>query len=260
MASADRLVDGLTLFLTGGASNTDPALSLGGIPSSVRVRGMGVQITNPIQAIRVDNVYPACGEGDGTLTIDANESLVFTPPGGSAGTPVAIAEGTSKIVAGLDVDQAIRVYRVAGGNYEVGRTMNLLFVNAMNGVFGQSNLTSAQRVAGRTTYRCLALRALDTLYGVTTILLWTPAVSGAQAAFSLAVEDPVAGAVQTIANETTAPSGVSWSSPTTEGVALRIDAISPNNFKGLWIRRVFPAAGTVAAREGFQLAMTYKGV
>lgn len=250
-------VDALNLYLTGGASNTNPHSSLGGAVSSTRVRGLGAIVEDPIPAIRIDNVYPACGEGDATLSVNADGELVFTPPGLDAGDPVAIAAGESKLVTGEDEDCAIRVYREAGLPF-VG-TSTLRLVNALNGVLAGRNVTNAQRVAGVTTYRAIMLHALSA-FAVLGVKLWIPAVGGAQASWELAVEEPVAGAVQSIANEQAAPTGLSWVAATTEGSALAIASISPNAYKGIWIKRIFPAAGDVAAREVTQLSMKFQGV
>lgn len=256
MSEANRLIDGLGLFLTGGASNTNPDDSLGGVRSSARVRGLGAIVSKAIPALRIENVFPACGEGDAEIQINSDGDLVFYPPGDAVGgDPVTIAAGETKILAGADDDQAVRVSRVAG--FDFSGLMQMKLVNAMNGVLGQSNVNDAARQAGSTTYRALMLHAPG-LYGVIDIRLWMPPVPAAQAVYSLAVEDLVAGAIQTLADETTAPAGVAWVTPTTEGSALTIPGISPGASKGLWIRRVFPP-GHVAPREAVQMAMKFRG-
>lgn len=255
MAEVNRLVDALGLFLSGGASNLDPNASLGGVASSTRVRGHGAKVGDTIPSIRIDNVFPACGEGDASLLIDAAGDLVFTPPGVVAGTPVTIADGESKILSGVDSNKAIRVFREAG-LASVG-LMDLKFVDAMNGVLAHGDVTDAQRAAGVTTYRALMLTAQGP-FGVIDIRLWLPPVSGAQATYSMGTEVAVGSTIQIIADEFTAPAAVVFSSPTTEGAALVIPAISPGDFVGLWIRKTFPI-GTVAAQEDVQLAMKYLG-
>jgi len=251
-----RQIDALGILLTGGATNANPDSSLGGAVSSTRVRGLGHIVSNQVPSIRIDNVFPACGEGDAALAVDSSDDLVFTEPSGSAGTPVTIAEGESKIVVGSDINKAVRVYREAGLVHYGDSDLELL--EALNGVLAMSNVSNAQRVAGVTTYRALMFYAQGD-YGVLDIRLWMPAVGGAQATFSLGLETPSGGAIQSIPNETTAPTAVSFSTPVNEGSALTIPVIHPGGYMGLWIRRVFPAAGTMNRREDFQLAMKYKG-
>ena len=256
MATIDRFVDSVAVLLTGGSTNELHASSLGGVPSSVRVRGLGAKVGGNPPALRIDNVMPANGEGAGSITVVDDGEVTYTPPGEDAGTAVAIPEGETRIIAGTDANQALRVTREADLTLPVGSVLALTFMKILNGVFSMGNVTSAQRVAGRTTYRCVMIKAGDD--GIQNLKLWLPAVAGAQAVFSLALEPPnSSGNVQTIANETTAPTGLSWSTPTTEGAALETGALGIDETVGLWIRRVIPAASDVAAYEEMSLAFKY---
>lgn len=259
MAEVNRLVDALALFLTGGASNRDPALSLGGAVSTTRVRGLGALIDGAglIPGIRIDNAFPASGEGSAELKVDPAGSLIFTPPGASAGAAVAIAAGESKIVAGTDANKALRVFRESGLRFTGLMKIKLVF--SLNGVFGQASLSNADRLAGRTTYRAILLHA-PSRYPVAAIKLWLPPIACSQATFSLATETTLTSAIQSVANETTAPAGLTWSEPRTEATALRVPPVGAGRYMGLWIRRVVPGGATVTPRENVQLAMSYRGV
>jgi hypothetical protein len=252
-------VDGLGLYLTGGSSNTDPDLSLGGVISSKEVRGLGPIISNPIPAMRIDQVMAANGEGIGLLSADASGDLTYTPPGGSAGSSVSIAAGETKIVSGADVNKALRVFRESGLSMVQtlgGAALNLRI--AMNGVLAQANVANADRVAGLATYRALMLSAHGP-FGVLRVRIWLPPVAGLQSTFAIGLDPVIGSPIQTIVDEETAPIGVSFSSPTTEGAALTVQVIGPGNPRGLWIRRTFPAAGVVSALEKVQMALKYEG-
>jgi len=95
VAEVERLVDGLGLFLSGGASNVNPDLSLGGVGSSARVYGLGAILSDVIPAIRIDNVFPACGEGTAYLTVDPNGDIFFTPPSGLVFVEVTKPQGVA---------------------------------------------------------------------------------------------------------------------------------------------------------------------
>lgn len=250
MSTIAHGVDALACYLTGGSSNTDPDASLGGAISSRRVLGQGFPLTSPIPGVRIDHVFAANGEGDGELSVDANGDLVWTPPGDTAGDPVTIAAGDSAIVSGEDESKAVRVYRESGLRFSGISTVGC--VASMNGVLGQADLTSAQRAAGRTTCRAFALKAQGP-YPVAGIRLSFPSVSGAQATWTIAAETPVAGAVQSVVSESTAPTGLSFAS------TLYVPAISAGSWVGVWIKRVWPVSGTVAARELVDLAVSYYG-
>lgn len=248
--------DALGVFLTGGASNSNPDASLGGVMSGVRNRGLGPIFGLKIPGLRIDNVYPASGEGDAYLYLSPDGEVIYVPPDGLEGEAVAINEGESKVVTGEDPDKAVRIFREAGLGFPPGKRMDAKLVTALNGALAHGNVSSAQRVAGVTTYRAIMLYGQGS---VSNIRLWLPPVAGAQATFALALENAVGGAIQTIASETTAPVGVSFSTPTTEAAALRVSSLSQGGAVGLWIRRVFPAAGAVDPRENVQLAMAFRG-
>lgn len=65
----------------------------------------------------------------------------------------------------------------------------------------------------------------------------------------IASESPVSDAIQTIANDATAPSGVTWNTAITSAGGLSIASISSGSNYGLWIHREIPAGATVAASQ-----------
>lgn len=248
------MVDALRFCLTGGTSNSNPDASLGGLRSTTRNRGLGAIVGTSIPALRIDDVTAACGEGQATLVVDGSGNLTFTPPDGLPGSPTFIAAGLDKVVVGSDSSKGIRVH--CDPVLSLTGEMFLTLVHAIDGAISHGNLTSAQRASGVTTYRAIMLHAPGD--DVKNVKLWLPPVSGAQATFSLAIEDAPLSVIQTIANEFTAPAAVVFSTPTTEGGALLVGTILAGHSKGLWIRRVFPV-GVVAAREDVQLAVKYQG-
>ena len=66
--------------------------------------------------------------------------------------------------------------------------------------------------------------------------------------------------VQTIASETSAPSGVAWSTAITAAAALEIISIDVGCSHGLWVHREFPAGGAVANSQESALECSFKGV
>lgn len=55
----------------------------------------------------------------------------------------------------------------------------------------------------------------------------------------------VNGTEQTVANESTAPTGVTFSAPSSQGTALSIGNIPPGEHKAVWVKRIVNA-GAVA--------------
>ncbi len=255
MGIAFNGVDALGLYLTGGVSNADADLALGGIRSTIESRAMTAIITDPIPAIRIDNIFPNNGEGTAQLEVVAGQ-LVYTPPGGSAGTPLTIVAGETKTISGVDIEKALRVKREAGFAFEGTSSLKLVF--NFNGALGMKNVPNADRVAGETYYRAFMLRSHGS-FSVIDIKLWLPPVGGTQAVYAIGIEAAVGETIQTIADELTAPAAVVFTSPTTEGTALNVANISAGSNTGLWIRKVFPAAGSVDLQEDIKLAIQFKG-
>ncbi len=116
------------------------------------------------------------------------------------------------------------------------------------------NVGSAEAAAGDTEYRCTYVH---NNHGSLTMLspkVWiqsnTPSADttvaiGAGTAAVNATE-------QTVADEQTAPSGVSFSEPANEGAAITLADIPPGQHKAVWIRRTV-TAGAAAANDGFTL-------
>jgi hypothetical protein len=247
MASAYTGLDSVGLYLSGGASNYSPADSLGGAQSSKLIKGMTPIFTTTVQGLIIEDATPENLEGDASISI-ASGQATYTPPDGLAGSAVAIAAGERKVLLGSDPEKAVRIYREAGKTFTGSATFALR--DAYNGVFAMSNVPNADRVAGSTVYRAIFVKALQ---DVEAVLAWI--TTDGQSTYQLATEDPDSlGDIQTISDETTAPAGLVWEDADAESTAITIGALSggdmdADDVMGLWIKRTFPAAGTVDAKE-----------
>lgn len=251
MADAFTGHDRIALYLSGGAANQKPSLSLGGAISSRLVRGMSPQYVTPVAGVVIEDATPENGEGVGTITI-TGDTAVYTPPGGVAGTGVVIAEGERKVLAGADVTKAVRLYRPSGAAFSGVATFKL--VDAMNGVLAMGNVTDAVRSAGGVHYRAFFIKALA---AAESIELWI--TTDGQATYHVATETPSAGAIQTISDDETAPTGVTWVAATSSGTALSVGNLAADALMGIWVRRTFPSSGTVALKETVNLHLQHLG-
>lgn len=76
----------------------------------------------------------------------------------------------------------------------------------------------------------------------------------------IANENPspkIAGPIQTIANETTAPTGVAWSVEITSTSGINAGTLNPQEQTGLWIHRELPADVGATARQLNSIAVSY---
>jgi len=234
--------DALGIYLSGGATNINPSASLGGVISSKLIRGMTPQYTEPVQGLMVVDATPENGEGIAQVSI-VGDLCRYTPPGGTAGPGVSIAEGETKVLTGGDdVTKAARIYRVPNQAF-VGLAKFRL-VDIMSGAMGLGDITSADRVAGAIHYRAGFIKAQSPLVD---LIMWVE--TAGQSAFGLAVETPAGSAIQTIPNEDTGPGGVDWVWASSEETAIEVGNMSQDALMGMWIGRYFAPGGDVASKE-----------
>ena len=245
--------DSIGIYYTGGASNDNPDFSLGGVRSSVQCQGMTFNISNNVPGVVIRYVTPANGEGLAALSV-SDGTATYTPPGGSPGSAVAIAEGETRLIEGADPDKAIRIYRTA--NVSFSGDMAISLADALEKLLSMKNVDDAERQAGSTKYRAVMLVNHGS-YGVYDFKAWMPETG--QCTYQIAHETASAGSIQTVANETTAPTGVSFVTATGAGSALDLPDLEPGEMTGLWVKRVFPSAGTVDAKHDISLTLNYKG-
>ncbi len=153
--------DSLRLYLTGAASDggaqIDPDASLGNYRSSTLEEFFTNFISNPISNITVDFISGAHAEGDGSIEAITADTLAWTPPGGSQGAAVSIANGETKILEGNGVPgQFIRVTRTSADSLAGTATVTLSL--KFNNVIGFDNVKTAEAAAGDIEYRALMLK------------------------------------------------------------------------------------------------------
>jgi len=244
--------DCVSLRLSGGEANVNPSASLGGEPSTKLVRGMSPIYINPIQGLIIEDAAAECGEGIATISITSEGVAIFTPSDGLSGPAVEVPAGSRKVLHGADANRALRVYRPSGLAFEGLAEFRL--VDMLQGAFSLANVSDAERQAGSVRYRALFLEAMT---DVTDVALWM--TTDGQAAFALADEElDSLGTIQTIPNEWTAPTGLDWVEAISGHNALVLGAMSEGEVIGIWVRRTFPPAGVVAARELVNLHMSFQ--
>lgn len=116
------------------------------------------------------------------------------------------------------------------------------------------NVTSAQAAAGRVRYRCFYVKNIDPLLTLTGAKLWIQAnTPGAQTTIDVGLgTSAIDGEEQTVADEVTAPSGVSFSAAANEAAALSIGDLGPGAHKAFWLRDTV-TAGATAVNETYTI-------
>jgi hypothetical protein len=124
--------------------------------------------------------------------------------------------------------------------------------SAIDNVF--DDVTSAESTAGAIEYRCVYFRNEDV--NANGLILPTAFISSntpsADTTIAIGI-DPVGknGTATTIANEVTAPTGVTFSSPSTYGTGLALPGApyGQNDFIAIWIRRTVNAGAASALTD-----------
>lgn len=327
MASTLTRADSLRRYLTGagsdGGAQTDPNAALGNYRSSTQLGGLGVTRSSAISNVTVDYAAPENGTGNGTLTAASSTTLRWTPPGGTIGPAVTIADGETKLLEGggaTGPNQFVIVSRTSASSLTGTETDAL--ADVYNALF--DNVGSAEATAGDDEYRGLMLKNVNSVdigslkvylatlgtqavsdsaqlgsSGSGTITTtgsfadWpdtgfcrimtsgavireivyyssrtstsltiptagralggTSAAAGASAdtldavpGIRIAKEATSSSHIQTVADENTAPTGVTWNTGITAATGLSIGTLAAGALYGLWIHRFVPA-GAVAA-------------
>ena len=123
-----------------------------------------------------------------------------------------------------------------------------------NGLF--PDISGAQNAASRVDYACVFVHNSHATLTLTGASVYLSAEVSGGASIAIGIDTTAESAIGsssaqalTIANDTTAPAGVSFSSPTTTGAALSLGDIPAGHCRAFWARRT--AANTAAvANDG----------
>jgi hypothetical protein len=125
------------------------------------------------------------------------------------------------------------------------------------------NISGAENAASTVDYRCIFVLNNHGSLAYQNAVVYISAETAGGASVALATDNIAASAkgsasaqAAEIANETTAPSGVSaFSSPTTAGTGLSLGTINAGQVKAVWVRRT--AANSAALdSDGFTLGVS----
>ena len=238
----------LTFWLSGGATNTNPLLSLGGVISNTKV--ISQTATAPVNITGV-TIVDAIGnvEGAGTLTYTlTGQTLQWTPPGGSIGTGVSVAVDGRYTLTGAGGEILI-VDVVAASLPTANATDTITIANNRNAVF--DDILKSESYAGDSEYRCLYVKNESTIDTAFEVLLWIQAQPVGADSLQLMI-DPAGvgdgvttGVAQSVVNENTPPATGTFSTPTSESAALSLGQLGPGQVAAFWIKRTIPPLNTV---------------
>ena len=203
--------------LSGGATNTNPAKSLGGPMSSERVLSQAATAPTTITGVTIDDAAGnALGAGTLTYTFSATApTLRWTPPSGAAGSSVNVASNGKYAIQGASNGGLLFVTVVAASLPSSSQSNTITITSIANEVW--DDVSKAEALAGDTEYRCLYLYNAHTTDTMADPRIWRHTDTDGQDVLTLEL-DPAgvgngvttgvaAGALQA----TKVVSGVTWS-------------------------------------------------
>ena len=242
----------LEFRLSGGAANTDPNASLGGIMSSEKIIA---QSATGISNVTGVTVLFASGNTEGTGTLNfvaASNSFQWTPPGGAAGALTPITEdGRIALFGDLgfgELDLDVDFSSLSGSN----EADTLTIANVTNEVF--DGVAKADSFAGDIEYRCyyaINVHPTETMLDVRQFVGQQPSPGTVRFGVDPAgVGDGVStGVATTVVDEDTAPAGVTFSNASTGISGQSLGALGPGEAGAVWVERTIPFRNTQANAE-----------
>lgn len=148
-------------------------------------------------------------------------------------------------------------YRLSGGSANANPATSLGGVISSTDAPATTfdDVSSAEAQAGSVEYRCVYVRNTHGTLTLVGAKVWIQANTTTPSSDVVAIglgTSAVNGTEQTVANETTAPTGVTFSAAANEGAGLTIGDLAPGATKAVWIRRTV-LAGASAVAESFTL-------
>lgn len=122
---------------------------------------------------------------------------------------------------------------------------------ALHGLFDA--VSPEEATAGDMEYRAIEVKntnPADTLYAASLY------ISGETTSVDSQVLVGLDATTQSVANESTAPAGVTFSAPTTKATGIALGDIAPGASKRIWLKRVITAGAAKLAGDAGQIAVT----
>lgn len=148
-------------------------------------------------------------------------------------------------------------YRLSGGASNSDQNASLGGVKSSNAVSSSlfDIVGSAEAAAGDTEYRCIYVHNAHATLSMLNSVIWIQSnTPSSDTSLDIgAGTSAVNGTEQTVANESTAPTGVTFSAAANEGAAVTLGDIPAGEHKAVWLRRTVGAAAAVYTGDGATL-------
>jgi len=147
------------------------------------------------------------------------------------------------------------LYKQSGASSLGGAISATDVSTAINGLFDVVSGTEA--LSGDTEYRCVYVKNNHgslTLYNAAVFIQTNTPSTDTDAAIGVG-SSAINGTEQTVANESTAPTSVVFSAPSTFATGLALGDLAPGAWRAVWIRRTVSSAASAYNGDGVTLAV-----
>jgi hypothetical protein len=154
-------------------------------------------------------------------------------------------------ISSTDIKYKYSVKTGAAGNSTVGTAAGSLgkYIstteitdNVLNNLF--DDVTGDENAASDVEYRCIFVHNAHATLALQNAVVWLSAETAGGANAAIAVDGVAASAIGSaspqadeVTDESTAPSGESFSSPTTKGAGLSVGTLNAGQCRAVWVRR-----------------------
>lgn len=226
-------LESLSTKLSGGATNTDPAASTGGVKSSTSVLFQSGTMSVSIPGVTfIDASGNAVGVGTMLYTA-SGKTLSWTPPGDSIpGTEVSIGSNGTYLIRGAGIDSGYVIVTVVSASLS-----------------SVSNYSSSVTIANRSSLFLPSVPKETAYAGATEYFLYYLENAGAAVIKSVEIQvqvdtpalDTLSIAVITAKNTTELQADAPGHSYSSVGTYVPTGDLSAGDYWGFWIKRVTPA-------------------
>ena len=142
------------------------------------------------------------------------------------------------------------VYRLSGGAANAVPAVSLggAKSSTVMGTDLLDGVSSAEALAGDTEYRCFYIHNAHATLTMESAVAWIQAnTPSGDTTLEIGLGTSAVNATeQTVADEQTAPSGVTFSAAGTEGAAIALGNIPPGQHRAVWVKRIVNAAAAAS--------------
>jgi hypothetical protein len=172
-------------------------------------------------------------------------------------------------ITGSEILLKYSVTTGAAGNSTAGTAAGSLgkYISTTAWAGGSANdlfddISGAENAASTVDYRCIFVHNSNAANALQNAVAYLSAEVAGGASIAIGADTTAASALGSasaqalqVANETTAPAGVSFSSPTTAGAGVALGSIPAGQVKAFWIRRTAANSAALSA-DGVTIAIS----